>query len=510
MREYQIGALWIGGALSFVEQLCLKSFVDAGHHVKLFTYEPVEHVPDAVELADANAILPMQNAIRHSRTGSPAPQADRFRYHLLAQSDDIIWADTDAYCVQPFHTESGHFYGWESDHSVNNGVLGLPRDSETLDALLAFTADEYAIPEWLPGPEQDALRAAKERGEPVGVGDQAWGAWGPRALTWYLQKTGEIRHALPREALYPISFKERRLLVKPGADVARHLTPNTRSIHFYGRRIRKRLQEAEGGAPKPDSLMAQLLDKHQVDPSQAPLPPLRQAYQKLRPEDRHGRGALNLTDLADRAGSDQGALRHNYTSLYHMLFQPMRRRKLHLVLVGLDSGRSLDAPDRWQAQARAHMDMWLSYFPAAQITLLDQAAAAPLANPRLRYAQINLDDPATLAQALGARVDIVIDDATHASHHQQGAFRALFPQLAAGGLYAIEDLRTQPAPLEQHGALKTAALFQDYLETGVFHHPDAAVEDAFNGLRQDISGCFVFPAQFKKGRRDQLLVVHKR
>lgn len=36
-QEYRIGALWIGGALSFLEQLCLKSFVDAGHDVRLHT-----------------------------------------------------------------------------------------------------------------------------------------------------------------------------------------------------------------------------------------------------------------------------------------------------------------------------------------------------------------------------------------------------------------------------------------------------------------------------------------
>ena len=85
--------------------------------------------------------------------------------------------------------------------------------------------------------EQDALKAAKDRGEPVGVGDQAWGAWGPRALTWFLHKTGEIRYALPRAALYPISFKDRRLLVRPDVDMSPYLTPETLSIHFFYPRV---------------------------------------------------------------------------------------------------------------------------------------------------------------------------------------------------------------------------------------------------------------------------------
>ena len=52
--DYQIGMLWISGRLSYLEQLCVKSFVDAGHHVKLYTYEPVEGIPEGVETADAS------------------------------------------------------------------------------------------------------------------------------------------------------------------------------------------------------------------------------------------------------------------------------------------------------------------------------------------------------------------------------------------------------------------------------------------------------------------------
>ena len=49
-QDYQIAALWIGGALSFLEQLCLKSFVDAGHAIRLYAYEPIPNVPEGVEI----------------------------------------------------------------------------------------------------------------------------------------------------------------------------------------------------------------------------------------------------------------------------------------------------------------------------------------------------------------------------------------------------------------------------------------------------------------------------
>ncbi|MDJ0630240.1 MAG: hypothetical protein QNJ44_18440 [Rhodobacter sp.] len=508
--DYQIGALWIGGALSFMEQLCLKSFVDAGHHVRLYTYGEVKNIPDGIEVADANEVLTMDSIIRHTRTGSPAPQADRFRYHMLAQTDNVIWADTDAYCVRPFTTPNGHFYGWESEHHVNNGVLGLPRDSETLRELLAFTSDEYAIPEWLPQAEQDRLQALKDAGTPVGVGDQAWGAWGPRALTHFLHKTGEIRFALPRAALYPISFKNRRLLVRPNAHADAYLTDDTLSIHFYGRRIRKRLEEAEGGEPHPDSLIGQLLQKHGIDPKGAPLPGARVKPVPLTAEDRHGRGQLNLTDLADRCGSDRGLLRHQYTELYNMIFQPLRQRKLKIVLLGLDGGIGVEHPQDWDAAARSTLEMWLEYFPKAGFTALDRAGGLPEKTDRVAYRQCDFESADGIAQAVDFEPDIVIDDATHASHHQQNGFTALFPRLASGGLYAVEDLRTQPGSLEKQGVVKTAALFQGYLETGIFEHPDGGTAVELNAIRADISGCFVFPAKFIKGRRDQLLVVHKR
>ncbi len=35
-QDYQVAALWIGGPLSYLEQLCLKSFVDAGQHIRLY------------------------------------------------------------------------------------------------------------------------------------------------------------------------------------------------------------------------------------------------------------------------------------------------------------------------------------------------------------------------------------------------------------------------------------------------------------------------------------------
>lgn len=270
--EYRVAALWIGGPLSFLEQLCLISFVHAGQHITLYTYEDVPNVPPGVEVADANTILPMTGYLTHSRTGSPALHSDVFRYHLLAKCDRTIWADTDAYCCKPFTTPNGHFYGWESKKHVNGGVLGFPKDSETLRLLLEHTSDEATIPTWYGEEYTRELEAKKAAGTPVLAPDQPWGVWGPHAITHYLHVTGEVKYALPRVALYPVPYKDRRLILRPGWDRSEMITDETFSIHFYGRRMRRRIVSHEGGIPRPRSLFGQLLKRHGVDPRLAPIP----------------------------------------------------------------------------------------------------------------------------------------------------------------------------------------------------------------------------------------------
>ena len=245
-------------------------------------------------------------------------------------------------------------------------------------------------------------------------------------------------------------------------------------------------------------------------PMSAPAWPLDRA---LPPEARRGRGLLNLTDLADRYGSDKGSSKHRYTELYNMLFQPLRERPLTFLEMGLQIG----GPELGAGADRATTDvpsvrMWLEYFPAATVIGLDVSDFGWFAHDRFRFVRCDMDDRAALDAAGAAMppLDIAIDDASHASHHQQNAFLALFPRLRPGGLYIIEDLRWQPQTYEKPGITRTADLFQSYLKTGVFTHSDAAVAAGFNALRPDISGCFVFQVRFDKSRRDQVAVIHKR
>lgn len=270
--EYAVAMLWMGDRLSFLEQLCLRSFVDQGQPITLFSYRPVSNVPEGVISANAAQILPEEEVLLHHRTGSPALHSDRFRYHLLAKCPGIIWADTDAYCIKPLTPQDGYLFSWESSHGVNGGVLALPPESQTLTKLIDFTSQVHPIPPWLPADERDALVTLHDAGTPLHVSDMAWGVWGPRALTHFLHETEEIAYAMPQSVLYPFAYRERNLLLRPDVSLEDWLRPDTLSLHFYGRRLRQRLLASHPlGLPRPRSVLGKLLRQHGIDPAAAPL-----------------------------------------------------------------------------------------------------------------------------------------------------------------------------------------------------------------------------------------------
>lgn len=541
-RELTIGMLWMEGPLSYLEQLCMVSFLDAGHPVRLYSYGGVSHVPEGVEMRPAAEILPRDGFLTHARTGSAALHSDLFRYHMLRAEPGIVWADTDIYCIQPLQSASGHLHGFEGPGKLNGAVLALPPHSATLRALLEFTADEFAIPPFYPPAYRRELKAAAGAGRPVHVGAMPWGVWGPHALTHFLKETGEVRESSPEHVFYPFSFRERRRMLLPDYDTSGHIRPDTLTIHFYGRRMRKRLVEAEGGVPPPASLLGRLLARHGIDPEAAPI--ARQPGPPEADEDAEGPGepapiqavaaavamapvaaavaapvpaseppSETLTDIADRHGSDKGSTKHRYTELYHLLFQPLRDRPLRLLEMGLQIG----GPEHGKPAGRQTTDlpsvrMWLEYFPRAEIIGLDVSDFGWFHDPRFRFIRCDMEERPAIAAAAASvgELDIVIDDASHASHHQQAGFLEFWPRLRRGGIYIIEDLAWQPEAYEREGFTKTAALWQSYLADRAFSHSEPALAAAFDTLRPEFSGVFVHQARFLKRRRDQIVVVHKR
>ncbi len=213
--------------------------------------------------------------------------------------------------------------------------------------------------------------------------------------------------------------------------------------------------------------MAELRNE-QVIPSVKPLPllpdgPRRPEISSVAP--------CGLMELAERFGSDKGLKhfeRHGYARVYEALFAPLREEPLRILEIGLlhsQDARWLDHP--WENLGRARgaaapsLNMWSSYFPSAEVFGLDINDFTAVTLPRTRILQGDMGDPAALDRLVretGGHFDIIVDDASHCSHHQQAALRRLFPELNSGGLYVIEDLHWQNPLWERPDAAKTQDL----------------------------------------------------
>ncbi|MGB0798557.1 MAG: hypothetical protein ACPGRD_04485 [Planktomarina sp.] len=268
----RIATLWIGGRLTWLEQLCLVSFVDAGHEVTLYSYQDIPNVPRGVKTASAEEYFPSKPMYTHKKNGSPAIHADLWRINLLAKSDEV-WVDADMYCYKPFDFKSQHVFGWEKPNLICNAVLGLPNDSDALGQMLEFFKDEYAIAPWLKPWQQEELQQSADAGNPVHMCEQAWGFTGPACVTYFLQKTGEAKFAQSQPTFYPISFKERNHMIRTYKKPEEQFTDDTTGVHFWARRMKPRLEEKENNRPRRASFMAKLLEKHDINPDDALIPP---------------------------------------------------------------------------------------------------------------------------------------------------------------------------------------------------------------------------------------------
>jgi hypothetical protein len=225
----------------------------------------------------------------------------------------------------------------------------------------------------------------------------------------------------------------------------------------------------------------------------------------------------SLTDLANQYGSDKGTMhgdRHNYTALYDMLFTPIRHRKLQFVEIGLARGGAENPGTvRPKAASSPSVSMWLAYFSSAEIVGFDLTDFSDIRHERFRFVQGDLssaDDLRRLADER-ARFDVIVDDGSHASPHQQLAFKYLFPKLAPGGIYVIEDLHWQSPVFENlvPGTPKSADFFGAWLDRGTYLDNPILSEGEMVMASREIACHALFPSMTGAASGPKLLVIRK-
>ncbi len=269
-----ISSFWTGSKLTFLEQLCLKSFADTGHRTRLYSDDPDLNVPDGVELVDAADILPVETQT-HGVHGF-APFADRFRLNLMAQTDEV-WVDCDVVAVKPLMDREYIFA--PAGRYFCNAVLRLPKSSTALANLLEFVnAQSPWIPlDWPwkhhfrpPNIPLDDVRGDRIMLDPSRRTDYPYMLFGPQALHYFLLQSGEAEQALPEHYFYPIHpveirknyFRQRFKVSLPDDAILIH--------HIGGKPLRAKFARmVEFQPPHRHSLIGELCVKHGIDPMEA-------------------------------------------------------------------------------------------------------------------------------------------------------------------------------------------------------------------------------------------------
>jgi hypothetical protein len=160
----------------------------------------------------------------------------------------------------------------------------------------------------------------------------------------------------------------------------------------------------------------------------------------LRDHDARRRTSMSLTELAEEFGSDKWGV-HRYTPHYERHLAPLRDRELVLLELGI-GGYSREK------QGGASLRMWKWFFPRAQVVGVDIEDKSFVDEDRItsyQGSQTNARLLRRIVKRFGAPT-VVIDDGSHRPPHVIRSFEILFPLLADGGLYVIEDIQTSYWP----------------------------------------------------------------
>lgn len=232
----------------------MRSVLEQGHQLDLYSYTTMEGVPDGVRLCDAGDILPASSVKRH-RSGSVSLFSNRFRYELQRRGLGT-WVDCDVYLVRPLDETSNYLMGEEQDGMISGAILRMPPDSPLLRPLLRIFDELWVMP-WLSWRTKPLAYWRLLTTGKIGLAELPWGSAGPAALTWLTRSFGLAHLALPSEVFYPVAWQDADWIRDPGKKLEDAIGPATVSVHLWNERIKGYKDRAAPGG----SVLAQLQDE---------------------------------------------------------------------------------------------------------------------------------------------------------------------------------------------------------------------------------------------------------
>jgi len=165
-----VSGLWIGPALSEIEQLSIKSFLNNNYKYDLYVYDKVKNIPKGVNVKDADEILPKSEIFAYKNSSFSAV-SNIFRFQLLYKKN-AIWVDLDIICTKYYDfNKDKYVFITEPDKSYKNEKLGSCIMKIPKNDIIAF----------------DAIERCKREKEKVLNGEIVWGI-GPRTVKYIVDK----------------------------------------------------------------------------------------------------------------------------------------------------------------------------------------------------------------------------------------------------------------------------------------------------------------------------------
>lgn len=226
-------------ALSNVERLAITSFLQNGHDFHLYTYEPIENIPEGTTVKNANEIILQSKAftvpLAHV-TNCYSSFSDFFRWKLILDRGGW-WVDLDLVCLKPFdipieYVFSGGRGSPGADNCIASHVFKAPKGSP--------------IMQW-----------CWDKCQAMDTQTMTWGQGGPPLITEAVHKFGFIDDIFPLRAFCPIHYRD-----FPAAWLSPESAPlpeDVYAIHFFTSQWR--IKGVDKNGTYPDSCLYEQLKR---------------------------------------------------------------------------------------------------------------------------------------------------------------------------------------------------------------------------------------------------------
>lgn len=148
---------------------------------------------------------------------------------------------------------------------------------------------------------------------------------------------------------------------------------------------------------------------------------------------------MTLDEIAIKHGTDKSSKHHGYAVIYDSYFRPFKDRFVMMIELGVGGYEYID-------RGGGSLKMWAEYFgTSARIIGIDVYKKVIDGLPEnVLVLQGSQEDQAFLIDVIEQYgcPEIIIDDASHVCDKTIRSFEILFPTLAKGGIYVVEDIES--------------------------------------------------------------------